>query len=50
MTDFVYVTKQRVRHIWGYEVYSAGRSYTGYEDADAKYKIYTEFGWDIPYK
>lgn len=47
MTDFVYVTKQRVRHIWGYEAYSAGRSYTGYKDADAKYKIYTEFGWDI---
>ncbi len=46
MAEFTKITEQRVRHISGYEVYSAGRDYIGYKDACSTYKIYYEFGWD----
>ena len=50
MAEFTKITEQRVRHISGYEVYSAGRDYIGYKDACSTYKMYYEFGWDIPFE
>lgn len=46
MVEFTKITEQRVRHISGYEVYSAGREYIGYKDSHSSYKIFYEFGWD----
>lgn len=45
MNDFKKINVRRVRHSSGYEVYSIGRDFIGYEDATTIYKIRRELGW-----
>jgi len=45
MNDFINITAQRVKHKSGYEVYSAGRDFIGYDEDKTTYRIRRELGW-----
>ena len=44
MCEFIRVNSQEVKHKTGYRVYSVGREFLEYKDADVTYKIHSEFG------
>lgn len=46
MSNFIKINNQRVKHTSGYEIFSAGRLFYGYQYGSDDYRIFTENGWN----